>query len=387
VEKIPGRFIVMVAPAAAAEAVAGRHGAAIEARYTHALNGFAGMVPEARLAALRNDPDVLSIEPDVVVQAFDIVVAGGGSPMLTVNGETIPTGIARIGVNPLSDVSGVGVAVLDTGVSLNHPDLNVAEAVSFIKANRNGNDDNGHGSHVAGTIAARVNGSGVRGVAPNARIFAVKVLDRSGKGALSVIISGIDWVTANAKSKGIRVANMSLGFQGTSTVLNTALANSVKSGVTYVVAAGNNGMDATYFSPANHPQVIAVSAIADSNGTCGGGGSATSYGADDTFATFSNYGAPVAIAAPGVNILSTYKDGGYAYSSGTSMASPHVAGAAALLIAKNAGLTPADVKASLLLMATPQSQACTTDGASYTRGGFSGDLDNSPEPLVDAGKL
>jgi subtilisin len=380
--EIPGRFIVVLAPAAAVDAVAGRHGAGVDGRYTHALHGFAGVVPEARLAALERDPEVLSVEPDVVVQAFDVVVAGN-SPMLTVNGETIPTGIARMGINPLSDASTVGVAVLDTGVSLNHPDLNVAGAVSYIKGNKSGNDDNGHGSHVAGTIAAKVNGGGVRGVAPNARIFAVKVLDRSGKGSLSAIISGIDWVTRNAGAKRIHVANMSLGFQGTSQALNTALNNSVNSGVTYVVAAGNNAMDTTYFSPANHPRVITVSAIADSNGTCGGGGASTSYGGDDTFATFSNYGAPVAIAAPGVDILSTYKDGGYAYSSGTSMASPHVAGAAALFIAKNAGLTPADVKAGLLLTATPQAQACTVDN----RGGFSGDRDSSAEPLAQSGNF
>jgi subtilisin family serine protease len=241
---------------------------------------------------------------------------------------------------------------------------------------------------VAGTIGARINGSGVQGVAPNARLFAVKVLDRFGSGSLSAVISGIDWVTANAAAKGIKVANMSLGFQGTSASLNTALNNSVARGVTYVVAAGNSGADAQFFSPANHPAVITVSAIADSDGQCGGAGTATAYGADDTFASFSNWGMPVDIAAPGVNILSTYKDGGYATMSGTSMASPHTAGAAALVIASNPAAMPADVKAALLSAATPQTQGCGLDPVTgATRGGFTGDPDGAPEPLLDTRNL
>ena len=384
-DKIPGKFIVVLAPQANPQAVAARHGAAVEAVYTDALHGFAGALPEPRLRHLQADPDVLLVEPDVEVQAFsgDVVVAGGDSPTFTVNGETLPTGIVRSGINARADVSSVGVAVLDTGISLNHPDLNVVAGVSYIRGNKSGNDDNGHGSHVAGSIAAKANLAGVRGVAPNARLFAVKVLDRFGSGALSSIISGIDWVTRNAQAKGIQVANMSLGFQGTSASLNTALNNSIASGVTYVVAAGNSAMDAQSFSPANHPQVITVSAIADSDGRCGGAGAATGYGPDDTLATFSNFGAAVEIAAPGVDILSTYKDGGYAYSSGTSMASPHVAGAAALAVASNPGASPAQVKSLLLNSATPQNQSC--DGA--TTGGFTRDVDVYAEPLLNTGNL
>ncbi len=380
--EIPGKYIVTLAPGARAEAVAARHGAGVEAVYTDALHGFAGTVPEARLRALQDDPEILAIEPDVEVHAFpqkSVVLAGGNTPMLTVDGETVPTGIVRAGVSQQTDVSAVGVAVLDTGISLTHPDLNVAAGVSYIRGNKNGNDDNGHGSHVAGTIGAKLNAAGVRGVAPNARVFPVKVLDRWGNGSLSAIISGIDWVTRNAANRNIKVANMSLGFQGTSASLNTALNNSVTAGVTFVVAAGNSGADSQYFSPANHPRVITVSAIADSNGQCGGGGAATGYGADDTFATFSNWGLSVDIAAPGVDILSTYKDGGYAYSSGTSMASPHVAGAAALFLALHPGATPDDVKANLLSTATPQAYGCDVEG----RGGFLGDRDTAAEPLLD----
>ena len=381
-KEIPGKYIVTLAPGARADAVAARHRASVEALYTDAIHGFAGIVPEMRLRALQDDPDIVAIEPDVEVHAFPqktIVLAGGDTPMLTVNSETTPTGIVRAGVSQQTDVSTVGVAVLDTGISLSHPDLNVVPGVSYIRGNKNGSDDNGHGSHVAGTIAAKLNGAGVRGVAPNARVFPVKVLDRWGNGSLSAIISGIDWVTRNAASKNIKVANMSLGFQGTSASLNTALNNSVTAGITYVVAAGNSGADSQYFSPANHPRVITVSAIADSNGQCGGGGAATGYGADDTFATFSNWGLPVDIAAPGVDIFSTYKDGGYAYSSGTSMASPHVAGAAALFLALNPTATPDDVKANLLSVATPQAFGCDAEG----RGGFTADRDATPEPLLD----
>jgi subtilisin len=389
---IPGKYIVTLAPGARAEAVAARHAAGVDAVYTDAIHGFAGAVPQARLRALESDPEVVAIEPDVEVQAFphQVTIAGGNTPMLTVNGETIPTGVARAGINTVdrpTDVSAVGVAILDTGISLSHPDLNVAGGVSYIRANKSGNDDNGHGSHVAGTIGAKLNGAGVQGVAPNARLYAVKVLDRWGNGSLSAIISGIDWVTKNAANKGIHVANMSLGFQGSSSALNAALDNSVNAGVTYVVAAGNSGMDSQLFTPANHPRVITVSALADSDGKCGGFGAATGYGADDTLATFSNWGLPVDIAAPGVDILSTYKDGGYATSSGTSMASPHVAGAAALLVANGLaagiGPSPEGVKQGLLDVATPQNDYDYSDG----RGGFTGDRDAYPEPLLDTHNL
>jgi subtilisin family serine protease len=159
--------------------------------------------------------------------------------------------------------------------------------------------------------------------------------------------------------------------------LNTAIHNSIAAGVTYVVAAGNDAMDAASFSPANHPEVITVSAIADSDGACGGLGASTSYGADDTFATFSNYGSLIEIASPGVRIYSTYKGGAYATLSGTSMSSPHVAGAAAQYLATDPGATPAQVAAVLISVGTPQSDAC----------GFSGDPDTFAEPLVDAAGL
>jgi subtilisin family serine protease len=154
------------------------------------------------------------------------------------------------------------------------------------------------------------------------------------------------------------------------------------------VAAGNSATDAATFSPANHPSVITVSAIADEDGGCGADGLATYYGSDDSFATFSNYGAVVDIAAPGVSIYSTFKDGGYATMSGTSMAAPHVTGCAALYLATHPTATPATVRAALLALATPQSPVVPwLDPTGRERGGFSADRDTNAEPLADAAGL
>lgn len=381
-EVIPGKYIVMLKPGAAADKVAAAHGLTPDATYTDAINGFAGAVPAGRLAALQKHADVLSVEPDIIVRIADrkeAIVTGGPSDSVAATGELLPTGVNRsdADLNPRTDVSSVGIAIIDTGISRSHPDLNVAGAVSYVRGNHNGEDDHGHGSHCAGIAAAKLNGVGVRGMAPNARLFAVKVLDRGGSGSLSWIISGIDWVTKNAPSKGIKVANMSLGFQGSSPSLDAAIAKSVGSGVTYVVAAGNSGMDGGSFSPANNPNVICVSALADSDGQPGSLGAQTGYGVDDTLASFSNFGSVVDIAAPGVNIYSTYASGSYATLSGTSMASPHVAGAAALYSVSNPGATPAQVKVGLLSVAWPQNSPS----------GFTSDRDAYPEPLLNAAGL
>ncbi|WP_445082616.1 S8 family serine peptidase [Candidatus Nitrosotenuis sp. DW1] len=254
--------------------------------------------------------------------------------------------------------------------------MNIYKQISFVRGTKTANDDNGHGSHVAGIVAAKDDSNGVVGVAPGARLWAVKVLDRNGSGSLSNVIKGIDYVTANAAQ--IDVANMSLGGEFTSSSLNSALSKSVAAGVTYVVAAGNSAKDAQTFSPANHPDVIAVSAIVDTDGKCGEFGASTSYGADDTFAIFSNFGSVVDMAAPGVNIYSTYKSGTYATLSGTSMASPHVAGAAALFKASNPLATPTDIRNSLLSNGSNPSTLCNGNGFGY----FNGDKDVIPEPLL-----
>jgi subtilisin family serine protease len=329
-------------PSQAAAAFGRQYGFTADLVYSHALRGFAAEVPSGRLDALRADPRVAYVELDQVARIYD---------------QTVPTGIQRIFAdeNTNIDIDGtddrvdVDVAVIDTGIDLDHPDLNVFRSVNCSggspfkqSCGSGGDDDNNHGTHVAGTIGALDNGFGVVGVAPGARLWAVKVLRSDGSGYISWIIAGIDYVTANKDS--IEVANMSLGCECSSSAMDSAIANSVAAGVVYAVAAGNSDKDAATFSPANHPDVVTVSALADFDGALGGSGSPTCRSdQDDTLADFSNWGNKIEIAAPGVCILSTVP-GGYATYSGTSMASPHVAGAAALLASKNNPSNKTDVE-------------------------------------------
>jgi subtilisin len=389
---IPGQYIVMLRAGNNPQGMAAMHGVRAERVYDTAVEGFAGALSTGQVQALQRDRRVLVVEPDCQVHILGHVVKPGAitAAIVTSTGDLVPTGVDRIDaeLNPITNASAVGIAIIDTGICLTHPDLYVDSGISYVTGVTSANDDNGHGSHVAGIAAAKINGLGVRGVAPNAKLIPVKVLNSTGSGTLSAVISGINWVTKNAKFKGIKVANMSLGFTATSTTLNSAITKSVNAGVTYVVAAGNNALDAATFSPANHPSVIAVSAVADEDGECGAYGLATYYGADDSFATFSNYGLVVDIAAPGVTIYSTFKDGGYATMSGTSMAAPHVTGCAALYLVHHPTATPATVRTAMLTLATPQSPVVPwLDATGRWRGGFSGDRDTSPEPLVDAAGL
>jgi subtilisin family serine protease len=281
----------------------------------------------------------------------------------TIEAQSLPTGIDRINAElSARDGTGIEVAVIDTGIDTSHPDLkaNILGGKNCSTGKPTAyQDGNGHGTHVAGTIAAIKNTVGVVGVAPAAKLWAVRVLDNSGNGSWSSVICGIDFVTSQASH--IKVANMSLGGTGTSDVcglsttsaLHAAICRSVAAGVTYVVAAGNENDDVKNHVPAAYPEVIAVSALADSYGKSCGAGSATSYGADDTFASFSNYATLATdlariIGAPGVNIYSTWKGGGYNTISGTSMATPHVAGAAALYLQTHPTATPTQVKTALL---------------------------------------
>lgn len=381
---IPGKYIVTLRAGNSEDVVAGAHGVERGRCFRRALKGFSVDADSVRLEKLRKDNRIESIEPDRVVElessadltALAVITA-------TQPAQKLPSGINRMDadLNVTSKINGIdervniGVAVLDTGIDTTHPDLNVVKSVTFVPGTSTGNDDHGHGTHVAGTIAALDNSIGVVGAAPGARLWAVKCLNSRGSGSLSSIIAGIDYVTQNAAS--IQVANMSLGFTGTSRALNTAISNSVRAGVTYVVAAGNSRADSTNFSPANHPEVICVSAVADYDGK--GGAQARGYtDADDSFADFSNYGAPVDIAAPGVRIFSTYKGNGYATMSGTSMACPHAAGAAALYKATHPSASPAEVKSAL------QSQGKLQTDTVY---GFTGDRDRYKERFLHAANL
>jgi subtilisin len=345
-----GRYIVVLKnsadPAATARDHARFYGAEVSHVYRAALKGYAAVIPDARINRVRSDArvDYLSADRPVSIAA-----------------QTLPTGINRIDGELSSTISGNGsgsvsvdVAVIDTGIDPAHPDLNVVGGRN-CSSGRSFDDGNGHGSHVAGTIAAKDDTQGVVGVAPGARLYAVRVLNNAGSGSWSSVICGVDWVTANAST--IEVANMSLGGTGseprgtgcsTGDALHDAICRSVAAGVTYAVAAGNESDNAANHVPAAYDEVITVSALADFDGRPGGLGSSTCRSdVDDTFANFSNFGADIDLIAPGVCILSTYKRGGYATLSGTSMASPHVAGAAALYKANNPGASPAQVKTAL----------------------------------------
>jgi subtilisin len=363
---VPGHYIVVLKDAVAdsdtvADDIGRVHGFAVDLKYSRVMKGFAATFEAGKLKNIKDDPRVAYVVEDREVTINDKAASGPVSQVFPTT-QVVPTGISRIGAPANTNKgAGVGIAIIDTGIDLTHPDLkdNIGGAgKTCVTGTRNANDDNGHGTHVAGTIAAADNTIGVVGVAPKAKLFPVKVLNKSGSGTWSSVICGIDWVTANAAKYGIKVANMSLGGAGTSDnncgltnndPLHQAICRSTAAGVTYVVAAGNDGANATNSTPASYNDtVITVSALADSNGIGGGTGSATSYGADDTFATFSNYGSPVDIAAPGVLILSTWKGGTYNTISGTSMATPHVTGAAALYLASHPGSLWTQVRDALV---------------------------------------
>jgi subtilisin len=374
-ENIPNQYIVVLKPgtvSAQSESMAAEAkiaGANIIHTYENTIKGYTIRVPnQSALAAIQSDPRVDFVEQDQKMTIFQ---------------QALPAGVDRVDGDRSSAISGNGIgavdadiAIIDSGIDLTHPDLNVYRDVSFVYGANSGNDDNGHGTHVAGIAAAKDNLQGVVGIAPGARLWAVKVMDSTGSGLTSTIIAGIDYVTQHANE--IDVANLSFGCKCHSNALDLAIHNSVAAGITYVVSAGNSASDASAFSPSNHPDVISVSAIADSDGKCGGLGPSTKYGNDDTFASFSNYGSAVDMAAPGVNIYSTYKGGTYATLSGTSMASPHVTGAAALYKSSHLGVSPSEVKQALMGMGSSPSTVCDGNGHGY----FSGDPDNIHEPLL-----
>ena len=382
-------------------------GAEVIYSYNSAITGFTFKAPNQQVTdnvikALSSDPRVNFVEQDKTVVPFS---------------EEIPTGIKRIDGTELSSIPKTGsftadvdIAIIDSGIDLHNPELNIKSNFSMIVPqiqnaresdvhsiiNNNVNLDKlglnifsaggntssfyppfttsrssspddrcGHGTHVAGIAAAKADARGVVGVAPNARLWAVKVLDyneqtRRCEGSISSVIAAIEYVT-RLKDQ-IDVVNLSLGCKCNSTALDDAISRSVKANITYVVAAGNKNDNASSWSPANHKDahnnkdVITVSAMTDLDGRCGGeshaelvrAGEFEAFYNDDAFAKFSNYGSVVDIAAPGVLINSTGVNGTYSRDSGTSIAAPHVAGAAALYKILNPTFTPYDIRRALI---------------------------------------
>lgn len=309
--------------------LAAEHGLKVGHIYRHALTGFSAHVPPGRLQALMDDPRVEKVEEDLILYAFV---------------QTIPWGVDKIDADVSSTlagngsgaVSGVRIYIIDTGIRSSHPDLNVAGLRDFTGTGT-GEDDNGHGTHCAGSAAGLDDAADVVGAAPGAPLYGVKVLGADGSGSTSNIVAGVDFVTGEKLANpGVpMVANMSLGGKSRFwTAIDAAVQRSIDAGVVYTVAAGNDGQDAKNYTPAHVGPAITVGA----------------YDAANKAASWSNFGSQLDLQAPGVSILSTWHDPAVPTKvlSGTSMAAPHVAGAAALLLSSNPALTPAQVRDRLV---------------------------------------
>lgn len=302
---------------------------AIQSTYGHALKGFTAKLSETQLEALKSDPRVKSIEQDQTLSITPYKGKPGGGGGGNTDPQEVPYGTVR--VNGGTTTSSHTAWVIDSGIDLDHPDLNVDvnRSVSFLTgspSNQSPDDQNGHGTHVAGTIAAIDNTIGTVGVAPGTMVVAVRVLDRRGSGSNSGVIAGVDYVAANGSNGD--VANMSLGG-GVSTALDNAVISAAGTGVKFVLAAGNSSTNANNSSPAraNGNNIYTISAM-DIN---------------DNWASFSNYGnPPIDFCAPGVAVKSSWKDGGYNTISGTSMAAPHAAGVLLLGNASKSGTVNGD---------------------------------------------
>jgi subtilisin family serine protease len=299
--------------------------------YASAIQGFSAKLNPAQLRALSEDASVAYIEEDFVVtieQKGNKGKPGGGGGTPTQPAQTTPWGIFQVG--GAGDGTGKTAWIIDTGIDLDHPDLNVDVARGFTaftgSTDNTPDDGNGHGTHVAGTVAALNNSIGVVGVAAGARVVPVKVLSSSGSGSNSGVIAGVDYVKAKAAVGD--AANMSLGG-GVSTALDNAVISAAAAGIKFALAAGNSSADANTSSPAraNHANIYTVSA----------------HNSSDVFASFSNFGnPPIDFCAPGVSIPSTWKGGGYNTISGTSMAAPHVCGILLLGTVKSRGQVSGD---------------------------------------------
>jgi subtilisin family serine protease len=338
---IPDRYIIVLKeeevrdPTAIAREHAQGHGAQVLHTYRHALKGYVARIPDQRLDEVRAEERV------------DYIVRDG---TVTTAAQRLPWGIDRVKAersstragNGTGAVSNVNAYIIDTGIDKAHTDLNVVEHVNF-HGGRN-TDCDGHGTHVAGTVAAADNSTGVVGVAPGAPLTGVKVVGCDGSGSVANLIAGIDWVTLDAqKRENARkpaIANLSLDTQA-NRALDEAVRASAASGVFYSVASGNDGRNACTRSPARA-------------GAGANNGIVTTAATNQVDAEpwWSNYGRCVDLWAPGVKILSTKEGGGTTTKTGTSMASPHVGGGAALYLSSHRSASPTTVESALKKDAT-----------------------------------
>ncbi|MFJ9338016.1 S8 family peptidase [Streptomyces sp. NPDC101733] len=334
---VPGSYIVTLNDSAArstapsGKAVAQRYGAKIDRTYSAALNGYSVELSEAQARKLAADPAVKSV---VQNRVFTVDATQPNPPswgLDRIDQRALP--LNQSYTYPDGAGAGVTAYIIDTGVRTTHQDLGgrASDGYDAIDNDNTAQDGHGHGTHVAGTV-----GGTTYGVAKKVKIVGVRVLDNNGSGTTAQVVAGIDWVTRNAVKPA--VANMSLGG-GADSALDTAVRNSIASGITYGVAAGNESTDASTKSPARVAEAITVGATTNT----------------DAKASYSNYGTILDIFAPGSSITSSWGTGDTATNtiSGTSMATPHVVGAAALYLAQNPGSTPAQVRDGLVAAATP----------------------------------
>ncbi|MER7487047.1 S8 family peptidase [Streptomyces sp. NPDC126497] len=306
-----------------------RYGGSVRKTFGSALNGYTAALSAGEAGRLAADPAVASVEQN---QRVSVAATQSGAPwgLDRIDQTSLP--LSGTYTYPDSAGSGVTAYVIDTGVRITHQQISGRATYGYdaVDGDTTASDGNGHGTHVATTIAGST-----YGVAKKAKIVAVRVLDDNGSGTTAGVIAGIDWVTRN--HSGPSVANLSLGG-GASTALDTAVRNSIASGVTYAVAAGNSGANASSYSPARVTEALTVGATTSTDARAG----------------YSNHGSVLDLFAPGSSITAGWHTGDSATStiSGTSMATPHVAGAAAVYLAGHTSATPAQVASALVSGAT-----------------------------------